>query len=144
MLIVNTYTAQSEIHGIGLFCAEEKIEKGRPIWVYKEGYDLKIKVNDIPEELRGYLDKYSTVSPEKDKILFKDGYQYVTYNDSLIYHLDGDNCKYMNHSDNPNVVFNDNIGIAIKDIELNEELTCDYSKITTKEHFEFLMLNKED
>lgn len=124
----NTYLGKSEIHGQGLF-SSEIIKKGTPIWV-KSQTDIAIWSVYIPEELRDYLDKYSTIS---------------SFSNFHVYHLDGDNAKYMNHSDDPNIGFfgeTDNIGLALKDIEPNEELTCDYRKITSPEHFEYLMTNQ--
>lgn len=121
MLLIKTTTGKSSIQGIGLFSAEQ-IVKGQPIWI-KGIQDIVIKMGDVPEDLRDYLDKYATV----------DGNLYRRYN------LDGDDCKYMNHSDNPNICFINDIGLALCDIEINEELTCDYREITIPEHFEYLM-----
>lgn len=144
MLIVKTNIGKSEIQGIGLF-ASEKIEKGQPIWSYKEGFDLKIPLKSIPQELRGYLDKYSTITKDSEEIFFKKEIKRIVYEEDFIYNLDGDDCKYMNHSETPNVSFNEVLGVALKDIEINEELTCDYRTMTTPEHFELLMLiNKKE
>lgn len=113
---------KSSIHGIGLH-TNENLTKGQPIWTKGE-MDVTIKMGDVPEELRSYLDKYATV----------EGQIYRNY------HLDGDDCKYMNHSETPNVgFFNSNIGLALMDIPLGTELTCDYREITIPEHFEYLM-----
>ena len=47
--------------------------------------------------------------------------------------------KFINHSENPNVVFIDNIAITAREIQPGEELTCDYREITTPEHFKKLI-----
>ena len=123
MLLIKTYVAISDISGNGLF-SEEELPEGFPF--YKVGEkDLYINQEDIPVYLRNFFDKYATVEER--------------YNERF-YFLDGDNCIYMNHSETPNVEFHGNIGITIKKIEKDEELTCDYRKITIPEHFEYLML----
>jgi len=123
MLLIKTYVAKSEIEGKGLF-SEDPLPQGFPF--YKVGPDdLFINQEEIPEYLRAFFDKHATVE-EIDNQRF--------------YFLDGDNCIFMNHSDNPNVAFFNNIGLTLKEIEPNEELTCDYRTITIPEHFEYLML----
>jgi len=123
MLIVKTSKGRSLIHGLGLYAAEY-IEKGQPIW-YKSDKDLIIPMNLIPYDYRDYLDKYATVEKNCD----------IEY-----YQLDCDDARFINHSDDPNIIFIGEIGLAIKDIELNEEIVCDYRTITTPEHFELLMI----
>jgi SET domain-containing protein len=123
MLLIRTTTGKSLIHGYGLYAAEY-IEKGRPIW-FKSDKDIEIPMSQIPYEYREYLDRYATVE--------KKGLE-------QIYNLDCDDAKFINHSEDPNIVFIGNIGIAISDIEINEEIICDYRTITTPEHFELLML----
>lgn len=123
MLIVECFTGKSEIAGTGLF-PYYNITKGEPIWI-KQNSDIAINMDSIPIEYRDYFDKYASVREIAGK---------------LHYELDGDDCKYMNHSENPNVLFvTPELGIAIKDISSNEEITCDYRTITTPEHFQYLM-----
>lgn len=138
MLIKETYTGLSEIHGIGLYTTNE-IKKGEPLWIYSPSVDIRIEQSKIDPTLRDHFDKYSTVTKFVERILLQSGYTSVTHEDINIYNYDGDDCKFMNHSEDPNVVFNEEIGIALRDITENEELTCDYRTITTPEHFEFLM-----
>ena len=125
MLLVSTHLGKSDIEGMGVFSAENLIVKGQPIWI-KGPLDISVNQKDIPVELRDYFDKYATV----------EGPSYPKY------HLDGDDCKFMNHSNTPNILFTETLGIALSDIELNEELTCDYRTITIPEHFEYLMTIK--
>jgi len=143
MLIKETYTGKSPIHGIGLF-SKNKLVKGEPLWSYSPSIDIRIEQNQIPIDLRDHFDKFSTISKFVERILLRTGYQNITHEDILIYNYRGDNCKFMNHSEDPNIGFNAEIGIALKDIDENEELTCDYRTITTPEHFEFLMLQSEN
>lgn len=121
----NTYVAKSDIQGKGLF-TYYPIEKGTPVWI-KSQTDISILSSSIPEEYRSYLDRYSTVTG---------------VGKFHVYHLDGDDTKYMNHSENPNIGFfgeADVVGLALRDIEENEELTCNYKEITTESHFQYLM-----
>ena len=124
MLIVDCYSGKSDIAGLGLF-TYNYIGKGEPVWI-KQFSDIVVELDKIPVGLRNHFDKYSSVRNIHGK---------------LHYELDGDNCKYMNHSEDPNVLFvTPELGIATRDICVNEELTCDYRTITTPEHFEYLML----
>lgn len=125
MLKIKTYVAPSVIAGKGLYTVDN-IAMGQPVWLHDSKCDLIIEVDEIPPYLRDYFDKYSTVSK--------------TIRGKLKYHLDGDDARFMNHSEDPNIVFIDSLGVALRDIEANEELTCDYREITTPEHFEYLML----
>ena len=123
MLTINSYIDKSNISGKGLFTGDI-ILKGQVIWKYSSDKDLIVLQDIIPEDLRDYFDKYSTV---------------IVYDDSYYYELDGDNTRYMNHSENPNIMFIENIGLATRDIGLHEELTCDYRTITVPTHFQYLM-----
>lgn len=122
----STRVSTSLIHGYGLF-TNQFIQKGQIIWKKGEK-DIYIPLDTIPINLRDYLDKYATVE--------KKGNCYF-------YFLDGDDTKYMNHNKEPNIMFIDDIGIAINDIPVGSELTCDYLTITTPEHFEFLLIPKQ-
>lgn len=125
MLINFKYSVkESDIQGKGLF-TEEDIQKGQPIWV-KSDREIFVQVDSIPYHLRDYWDKYATVQK---------------YGSVLMYLMDSDECKFMNHSMHPNVVFHENFGYANEFIPKGTELTCDYSEITTPEHFEYLMIN---
>lgn len=117
--------------GIGkdILYAGEFIKKGQPVWFYTEGVDMQVHSDDLPEDLRDYFDKYATCVE--------------LYESKYIYELDGDDCKYMRHSTSPNVIFSGNLGLAVKDIEINEELTFDLSVTTTKNHYNYLTLINE-
>lgn len=138
MLIVKVNKGKSDIQGEGIF-ASEQIKKGQPIWFKHPHFDLEIEQREVGEDLREYLDKYSTVSNKKEKVILDGKTNFINLEDIKVYHLDGDDCKYMNHSLEPNIVFNETIGLAARDIDINEELTCNYQTITIAEHFEYLM-----
>lgn len=123
MLLIETIVQKSPIHGNGVFTTEF-IPLGMPIWrIGPKDIIIPIKeIKTIPANYLTYLFTYGTFN-KKTKTYF----------------MDGDNCRYMNHSTDPNVLFTESIGIAIKGIKPYSELTCDYSTITTKEHFESLI-----
>ena len=107
MLKIKTKLDKSPIHGIGLFTLE-KVSKGQTIGELCE-LDIKIKKENL---LPKYIDMFEFYFGVED-----DSYQ--TY---------FDNMRFMNHSKNPNCVdLKNGLCVAIKDIEIGEELTCDYS-----------------
>lgn len=119
MLLVRTKIAQSSINGIGLF-AEEFIAKGTLIWQYVPGFDLAFtedQLKELPGPARDYLSTYSYKSRDTGR-----------------YILDADNARFYNHSQNPNTISikiagNEEGGdIATRDIEVGEEITCDYQR----------------
>ena len=114
MLCVKTRLGESRIEGVGLFAAEP-IAKGTVVWRYDPRFDLKLDMRDIPAS--------DTITREW---LMRYGYQPT---EEPVYIVCGDNARFMNHSDNPNVTMSpegtaDNI--AARDIAAGEELTCDY------------------
>jgi SET domain-containing protein len=113
----------SGIHGLGLF-ADKFIPKGTIVW--KRDFVLDIS---IPKKEVVYFDEV-----EKNSILH---YSYLDFNDNYV--LCADDARFMNHSDNPNLesqlISGDPLSdisnwadIASKDIEIGEEITCDYTK----------------
>lgn len=123
MLLIKTKVGPSSIEGRGLFTKEE-LKKGQPIWK-KSLQDIVFTFEEyehlVDLKLSDYLDTYATI----------EGHGHRFY--------DFDNCRYMNHSYKPNIVFIGSYGFAAIDIPKGTELTCDYSTITTKEHFKQLI-----
>jgi SET domain-containing protein len=118
MLLVKTKIKESEVHGIGLF-ADQFISKGTEIWRFTQGFDQKFTREQIlgfPDLLQIYIYKYCWRSKK-----------------SKLYCFSADNGKYFNHSKNQNVLseYRHNeeevVTIAIKDIEIGEEILDDYS-----------------
>jgi len=106
----------------GIFTSEY-VSKGQIIWDYQN-------VITVREETFRFLQEHKLVEYTE---------KYGTVDEFGVWTVDSDNTKYMNHADKPNVLFIDNIGIALKDIDLNQELFCDYRKITSQKHFLKLM-----
>lgn len=130
MLKIETYIEESKIPnaGIGLY-TKEFIEKGRIIWYFDPDKDILLYQPDVD-----FL---------KSVDLFEYTEKYGTCNEALkLWELDGDNTRFMNHSFSPNIHFNEVYGIALEDIDINEELTCDYTTITTPDHFNKLIKTK--
>jgi SET domain-containing protein len=113
MLLIKTSIRPSLIHGIGCF-TEENIQKGRVVWEFDERIDLRIPVSDLsefPAPIQEFLQMY--------------GYAEM-YREQKILILCGDNSRYFNHSDNPNLKDTKFNNIAVRDIQAGEELTCNY------------------
>ena len=115
MFIVRTSLRPSSIQGLGCF-AEEPIKKGQVVWQFDPRLDIRIplvELDTFPLALQEHFRIYTYVE--------RDGDQEV-----LIYCADLS--KHMNHSDTPNLIDTpDNLKeIAVRDIAVGEELTCNY------------------
>lgn len=115
MMLVKTFLANSDVHGIGLFAAEP-IASGTKIWEFMEGLDVVVDaalLTSTKEPVQSFIARYS--------------YPHHTLPDKII--IDGDHGRFMNHSKTPNTDFK-NIsqmqGHATRDIAVGEEITCDY------------------
>lgn len=115
MNLIKTYIDRSNIEGIGLFVAEF-IPKGTLIWRFTKNFDIEISKNKF-ENIKKELTKI-----ELDYIL---RYSFDTEN-TIIFCTD--DAKYCNHS------YEANTGgiekqIALKDINIREEITCNYKEL---------------
>ncbi len=116
MLLVRTRLKPSTIHGLGCFAAE-RIPRGSVVWALDETIDIMMpfaKLASLPPLTERFFLMYGHVE-------MRDGEKTVI--------LCGDHAKHMNHSDEPNVIEVDgdrDENIAARDIEVGEELTCDY------------------
>lgn len=118
MMLVKTKLKESNLHGIGVY-ADQFIPKGTEVWKFTPGFDIRFTRDQIlsfPELLQIYVYKYSWRSRK-----------------SGLYCFSGDNGKHFNHSENPNVLSEQRededevITVALRDIEIGEELVDDYS-----------------
>lgn len=117
MFIVRTSLRPSFIQGIGCF-ADEPIKKGQVVWQFDPRLDIRFPlsaVDSFPLFMQEHFRTYSYVE-------LLDGQQVIVYC--------ADFSKHMNHSDEPNLFdTEDNLQeIAIRDIAVGEELTCNYYK----------------
>ncbi|HEV3143585.1 MAG TPA: SET domain-containing protein [Gemmataceae bacterium] len=109
MLVVETYLSPSGINGFGIF-AKEPIPNGSPVWEFTPGFDLELTIDDLPSPAREYVLHYGN-RVRADVFL-----------------LCGDNARFMNHSDTPNVSAADGRNHALCDIAAGEEITCNYAE----------------
>lgn len=107
---------QTEKKGKGLF-TRQFIKKGDIIWSSKNDNDV-IEIND--DKLLEYLNCYS-----QNEVIDILDHMYC-YNGKC-YNIINCDCKYTNHSLNPtSYVDSNNSSIAIRDIDIGEEITEDY------------------
>lgn len=115
MMTVRTELKMSELHGLGCF-AIDKIKQGTKVWTYNPMID-----STIPKEWFDKAPKFY-----QDYLLF-----YAEYEDGYFV-LCGDNGKFWNHSEEPNLklvmnpVQEEYHVFATKDIDAGEELLYDY------------------
>lgn len=112
MLLIPTYVAASGIHGLGVYAAK-KIKKGQKVWIFDPHWDHQISDQDF--------DGLAQVQKKFLKI-----YAYHNQHHGPGFILESDNGRFMNHSEAPNLDFANLDGFALRDIEKDEELTCDY------------------
>jgi len=125
MLLVKTKIGSSKIHGIGLF-ATEFIPKGTRSWRFDKSVDesfSKEEVDRLPE-------------PKRSEVLSLH-FTYISKHTGRYINC-GDNAKYVNHSNSPNIlVYFEGEGrkdeneqcIAGRDIQPGEEITNDYREL---------------
>lgn len=113
MMLVKTTIKNSCIEGVGVFAAEF-IAKGTEIWRLDERFDLvyaQAAVETFPPDMQEYFKRY--------------GYPHMQREGLVVLELD--NGRFMNHSEEPNTDFTrPDIGFALADINVGEEITCNY------------------
>ncbi len=116
MFLIRTEIRPSKIHGLGCFSLED-VKKGQRLWVFDSRIDTRFEVSEIsslPSAAVAFVKTYGYQE-------FVEGKRVVT--------LCGDNAKYINHSDDPNVITSQqekDFEIAARDIGVGEELTSNY------------------
>jgi len=111
MLLVPTLVGPSSIAGVGLFAAVP-IPAGTRIWAFDEATDWRLE----PDELAAFPE------PFQSRLRI---WCYEEADGRFV--LCGDNAKFMNHSFEPNCLdVPPDSCVTLRDIEIGEELTCDY------------------
>lgn len=111
MLVVPHYIAQSDIHGMGVFCAVD-LRLGDLVWRYDPQRDLVITIDDF---------RSLTSQRKKDVINHAQWYPDQKH---FVLGCDGD--YFMNHADNPTLCDHGNTMMATRNLKKGTELTCDY------------------
>ena len=103
--------------GLGLF-ALEFIPNQSIVWEYKKGFDIRfdpMKLNELNKAGQAHFTKYGWL--EK-----------MASDDKEYYYCNADLCGFTNHSKNPNISSRGHYTIAIKNIEIGQEILIDYSE----------------
>lgn len=122
MLVVKTKIGQSKIEGIGLF-ADQFITKGTVTWKFDPKFDIYFdpgEVEEMSELKKDLITHYAYLSKKSGK---------------YVYSID--NTRFANHSTNPNIAEDEKLSqgsveictIAMRDIQIGEEMTIDYRAI---------------
>lgn len=112
MLIVHTRVLPSPIQGLGLF-ADEDIAEGQPVWRFELKFDQLVDIDDVrgmPAAFRHFFDTYC----------------YESHDFPGRYVLGCDHAKFINHSEDPNIVARGTTSYAARAIKAGEEITTDY------------------
>ena len=114
MLLVKTKLGESSKHGIGLF-ADQFVPKGTVTWEYSSLYDSSYtedEVQKMSEPARQQFLHYAYFDKDINKNI-----------------LCFDDQRFINHTSNgANILSTPHRDIAIRDIDVGEELLCDYNK----------------
>jgi SET domain-containing protein len=113
MMLVRSRVAASPIEGLGVY-ADEFIPSGTLLWQLNRDFVAMFKraeLEQFPPHIREFVEKYSFPDFEDESLLY----------------VELDNGRFMNHSEAPNTDFTAfNKGYALRDIEVGEEITCNY------------------
>ena len=109
MFLIDTYLGKSKIHGVGVF-SKQNVKKGRKIKEVRPEFEIEFDQNNLPRMPLALANFIETHSYEKEL-------------GSNVLVMGIDNEKYINHSKDPNV---DDAGIALKDINIGDEITANY------------------
>ena len=123
MMLVSCYLGKSKIEGFGVFTRVD-IAKGAEVWRFDQTFDILVP-NDVlataPEHVRTFYAHYAHYA-----------YEVADFPEHMA--LDGDDGRFMNHSDTPNLDFSTpGVATALRSIGAGEELTCDYHHLATKD-----------
>lgn len=111
MLLIDHFVAPSEVHGLGVF-AGQSVARGAKVYQFHPLIDREMTEADLtnlPESVRRLVKRHGDYDPE-----------------NRIFRLSADGVFYMNHADDPNLEDQGNEMFALRDIQIGEELYCDY------------------
>lgn len=115
-MLIKTRVQPSAIHGLGLF-ATGFVARGTPVWRFEPGFDREFSPG-----------QFAAQPPLAQQHL-----RWFAYLDLLsgLWVLSGDLSIFMNHAQSPNTGAMSGVAatittVALRDITVGEELTCDY------------------
>lgn len=114
MLTVNHCVKPSAIHGLGVFIMEA-VTAGTVVWRYDPMFDIELSeamVARFPSEVAEIVYHHAEYLPDRQ-----------------IFRLGNDADIFMNHSDGPTLIDLGDEMIASHDLEVGDELTCDYREV---------------
>jgi len=122
MIKIKTKLDKSQIAGIGVF-ADQEIRSGEIVWSMNKLSVVRIS----PEDYRNLSEEEKSFIDEKD-------YYWIDNDGS--YMIPADDSRFINHSENPNVIDKDDYTtIAARDIKIGEELTMNYRTLVPEEYW---------
>ena len=113
-------TATNPKMGLGLF-AKEHIPADSIVWKYVDGVDIKFRIDRLKEfndAQKEYFKKYAWIEKSDD------GEEFMCSNADL--------SNFINHSNSPNIVSAGSSSVAIRDIQVDEEIFIDYNSFDTE------------
>lgn len=114
MLLVNHCAKRSQIHGLGAFLLEP-VAAGTVVWRYDPMFDTEMSapfVASLPPELAEVVYHHAEYLPERE-----------------VFRLGNDADIFMNHSRGPSLLDRGDEMIAVRDLQVGDELTCDYGEV---------------
>ena len=115
--MVPTSLEKSSINGFGIF-APENIPARKLVWEFSPEFDVEFEPDQLalfPLPAREFILHYGNLTEPSGRSKLKG-----------VYLLCGDNARFMNHSNHPNISAGTDQNCALRDIIAGEELTCDY------------------
>ena len=109
------YVGKSDIHGVGLKAIKD-IKKGEQVYYYRSKNTHKLSKSELISQ---GIDK--KVIDTLSRLYFCDKEHLYLQPDQQIYFV-----NYLNHSENPNMVFIRGFYMAKRDIKQDEEVTLDF------------------
>ena len=112
MLLIATCVAPSPVQGLGLF-AVEPVAAGQPVWRFEANFDRVLDpafAATLPPVPRAFLDRHAYRSPD--------------FPGRIV--MPGDDARFLNHSETPNIGSSGLETYALWDVAAGEELFCDY------------------
>jgi uncharacterized protein len=118
MMLVPCRIGLSPIEGLGVFAATPVLARA-VVWRFDRTFDLLIAADELaraPETVRAFYARFAYEIPGYESFLA----------------LDGDDGRFMNHADRPNLDFSaPTVARAARDIAADEEFTCNYDLLAS-------------